>query len=57
MYLTYCDDTFMPPELRTAHQNNSRAVMAAYGFPIKGFTESDCVAELMKLYQKMTEKA
>lgn len=51
------DDTFMPPELRTAHQNNDRAVMAAYGFPIKGFTESDCVAELMKLYQKMTEKA
>ena len=51
------DDTFMPPELRTAHQNNDRAVMAAYGFPVKGFTESDCVAELMKLYQKMTEKA
>ena len=51
------DDTFMPSELRTAHQNNDRAVMAAYGFPIKGFTESDCVAELMKLYQKMTEKA
>ena len=51
------DDTFMPPELRTAHQNNDRAVMATYGFPIKGFTESDCVAELMKLYQKMTEKA
>ena len=32
--------------------------MAAYGFPIRDFTESDCVAELMKLYQKMTaEKA
>jgi len=51
------DELTMPPELRTAHQNNDRAVMAAYGFPIKGFTESDCVAELMKLYQKMTEKA
>ena len=48
------DELTMPPELRTAHQNNDRAVMAAYGFPIKGFTESDCVAELMKLYQKMT---
>ena len=51
------DELTMPSELRTAHQNNDRAVMAAYGFPIKGFTESDCVAELMKLYQKMTEKA
>ena len=50
------DDTFMPSDLRTAHQNNDRTVMAAYGFPIKGFTESDCVAELMKLYQKMTEE-
>ena len=48
------DELTMPPELRTAHQNNDRAVMQAYGFPIKGFTESDCVAELMKLYQDMT---
>ena len=23
------------------------------GFPVKGFTEADCVAGLMKLYQKM----
>ena len=46
------DELTMPPELRRAHQNNDRAVMAAYGFPIKGFTEADCVAELMKLYQK-----
>lgn len=51
------DELTMPPELRTAHQKNDRAVMQAYGFPIKGFTESDCVAELMKLYQKLTEKA
>ena len=51
------DELTMPPELRTAHQQNDRAVMQAYGFPIKGFTESDCVAELMKLYQKLTEKA
>jgi hypothetical protein len=47
----------MPPELRTAHKNNDRAVMAAYRFPIKGITESDSVVELMKLYQKMTGKA
>lgn len=50
------DELTMPPELRTAHQNNDRAVMQAYGFPIKGFTESDCVAELMKLYQDMTRR-
>ena len=49
------DELTMPPELRRAHQNNDRAVMAAYGFPVKGFTEADCVAELMKLYQKMVE--
>ena len=48
------DDLTMPPELRTAHQNNDRAVMDAYGFPRKGFTESDCVAELMKRYQALT---
>lgn len=29
----------------------TRAVMAAYGFSVKGTTESSCVAELMKLYQ------
>ena len=50
------DELTMPPELRTAHQKNDRAVMAAYGFPVKDFTESDCVAELMKMYQKLTEK-
>ncbi|MGP1349643.1 MAG: type IIL restriction-modification enzyme MmeI [Stomatobaculum sp.] len=50
------DELTMPPELRRAHQNNDRAVMQTYGFPIKGFTEADCVAELMKLYQVLTEK-
>ena len=48
------DELTMPPELRKAHQNNDRAVMAAYGFSIK-MTESECVAELMKLYQELTE--
>ena len=51
------DEVAMPPELRRAHQNNDRAVMQAYGFPSKGCTEADCVAELMKLYQALTEKA
>ncbi|HRX08519.1 MAG TPA: class I SAM-dependent DNA methyltransferase, partial [Candidatus Limiplasma sp.] len=49
------DEVTMPPELRRAHQNNDRAVMQAYGFPVK-MTEAECVAELMKLYQKLVEK-
>ena len=48
------DDLTMPPELRTAHQQNDRAVMEAYGMPIKGTTESSCVAELMRRYQGLT---
>ena len=46
------------PLLKKAHQQNDRAVMDAYGF-VKGTeartSESACVAELMKLYQKLTE--
>ena len=49
------DDTTMPPELRKAHQQNDRAVMAAYGFPVKDFTESDIVAELLKMYKELTK--
>ena len=48
------DELTMPPELRTAHQQNDRAVMDAYGLPVKGTTESSCVAHLMKLYQELT---
>ena len=47
------DELTMPVELRRAHQNNDRAVMAAYGFPVKTMTESQCVAELFKLYQEL----
>lgn len=46
------DEISMPVELRKAHQLNDRAVMEAYGFNIK-MTESECVAELMKLYKSM----
>jgi len=49
------DEITMPPELRKAHQENDRAVMDAYGFSTK-MTEGECVAELMKLYQKLTEE-
>jgi len=48
------DESLMPKELRKAHQNNDRAVMQAYGFDVKTMTESECVAELMKMYQGMT---
>ena len=48
------DELTMPVELRKAHQANDRAVMQAYGFPVKStFTESQCVAELFKLYEEM----
>jgi hypothetical protein len=50
------DETTMPPELRKAHQQNDRAVMQAYGFSVKDMTESKCVAELMRIYQALTEK-
>ncbi len=49
------DPLTMPPELRRAHTANDKAVMAAYGFSTK-MTEADCVAELMKLYQEMTQE-
>ena len=50
------DELTMPVELRRAHQANDRAVMQAYGFPVKTMTESQCVAELFKLYQKLTKE-
>ena len=48
------DETFMPKELRKAHQANDRAVMEAYGFA-KDITESEIVAELFKMYEKLVE--
>ena len=47
------DETVMPPELRKAHQENDKAVMSAYGFSSK-MTESEIVAELFKMYEKLT---
>ena len=49
------DDTFMPADLRKAHRENDKAVMQAYGFDPK-LSESEIVAELFKMYQKLTEK-
>lgn len=49
------DEATMPPELRKAHQQNDKAVMQAYGFWGKLNSESACVAELMRMYQGLTE--
>ncbi|MBO5752614.1 MAG: methylase, partial [Proteobacteria bacterium] len=48
------DEVTMPPELRKAHKANDNAVMDAYGFK-HDMTESEIVAELFKLYQKLVE--
>ena len=51
------DPLTMPPELLKAHQANDKAVMDAYGFKpgTSAYTsEAVCVAELMKMYQKLT---
>ncbi len=50
------DELTMPPELRKAHQQNDRAVMQAYGFDVGKTTETSCVAELMRMYQRLTER-
>ena len=50
------DELTMPPELRRAHQENDKAVMTAYGWNWRGMTETDCVAELMRLYQRLADR-
>lgn len=53
------DEITMPPELRKAHQQNDKTVMEAYGFTkdTEAYkNESACVAELMKMYQRLTSK-
>ena len=47
------DDSAMKEDLRKAHKANDKAVMQAYGFK-QDMTESEIVAELMKMYQKLT---
>ena len=42
----------MPKDLRDAHKANDAAVLDAYGFD-KNLTESEIVAELLNLYQKL----
>lgn len=47
--------TEMPKELIKAHQENDKAVMAAYGFK-STMSEAEIVAELFKLYKQYSEK-
>ena len=52
------DELAMPVELRKTHQENDKAVMQAYGFDLimlDDETEMSIVAELFKLYQKLTK--
>ena len=49
------DELGMPPELRKAHRENDKAVMAAYGFK-PSMTESEIVSELFKMYEKLQSK-
>lgn len=48
------DELTMPPELRKAHQENDKKVMDAYGLDWRTMTESECVAELMNMYKKLS---
>ena len=45
----------MPPELRRAHRENDRAVMAAYGWNTK-MDESEIVARLFQMYENLLGK-
>lgn len=44
-FLSYTD-------LKSAHDKLNKAVMQAYGMPIRGTTEEDCVAILMQMYKE-----
>lgn len=51
----YGETMYLFSDLLEAHRANDCAVMQAYGFPAK-MTESECVAELFKLYEGLTGK-
>lgn len=46
------DPAIMPSALLEAHRANDRAVLAAYGFPVKT-TEPECVSRLFDLYARL----
>jgi hypothetical protein len=52
----YGEKMFLYSDLLKAHQENDKAVMEAYGFNWRKMTESECVAELMKMYQRLVQE-
>ena len=52
-YADLYDDTFMPIDLRKAHQENDKAVWEAYGKKWEFGNEEECVSYLMKLYSEL----
>lgn len=52
----YGEKMYLYNELLKAHQLNDIAVMEAYGFNWRKMTESECIAELMKMYQKLIQE-
>ena len=50
----FYNPTSMPHDLLEAHRANDRAVMEAYGFNWHCMKESQCVEELLRLYEKLT---
>ena len=50
----YGQEMYLFPELLQAHRENDKAIMAAYGFDPK-MSEAEIVAELFKMYEKLTK--
>ena len=51
----YGEHMYLFPELAKAHKENDKAVMQLYGFDPK-MSETEIVAELFKMYEKLTKK-
>lgn len=49
------DPTFMPKELKKAHEANDKAVCESYGWD-KKISENEALANLMRMYQEQVEK-
>lgn len=52
----FYDKNASSPELRKSNQQNNFSVMKAYGLPKTTDTESECLAKVRKLYQKLVTK-
>ena len=54
-YAELYNDLLMPPALRSAHEENDRAVMEAYGFA-EGMSEDEIVSELLERYEVLAAR-